>query len=104
MFYKVIYNGNVVDVLEKLVFVKYNQKHKIMMLCSEDEAEAFLSSDADNAWHTEQQYNVPIDGYKTVELEEIDELEYQKLKMLGGKTPEEIIDAYTLFLIQEGVL
>jgi hypothetical protein len=39
-----------------------------------------------------------------MELVEIDELEYKQLKALNGKTPEEIIDEYTLLLIEEGII
>lgn len=104
MFYKVIYNGNVVDVLDGLVFVRYNTKLKTMMLCDENHAQAVLSSDANSAWHTEEMYRVPAQGYKTVELVKIEQMEYDRLKALNYKTPEEIIDAYTLFLIENGVL
>lgn len=104
MFYKVIKNNRVIDVLDKLVFLKYQPKHKIMVLCDENEAQAILSSDGDTIWHESTLYKVPIDGYDTVELVEIDEYEYKQLKVLNGRTPQEIIDAYTLSLIQEGVI
>jgi len=37
-------------------------------------------------------------------LEEIEEYEYKQLRALNMKTPEEIIDEYTLLLIEGGVL
>jgi hypothetical protein len=49
-------------------------------------------------------YNLPIDGYDTVELVEIDKYEYERLRMLNLKTPEEIIDEYTLLLLAGGIL
>ena len=104
MFYKVIKNNRVIDVLDKLVFLKYQPKHKIMVLCGENEAQAILSSDGDTIWHEKTLYKVPIDGYDTVELVEIDEYEYKQLKILNGKTPSEIIDAFVLELLNEGVL
>lgn len=104
MFYKVIKDEKIIDVLNKLVFLKYEPRHKIMVLCSESEAQAILSSDQDYIWHEETMYKVPVDGYDTVSLVEIDEYEYRRLKMLNGKTAEEIIDAYTLTLIEEGVI
>lgn len=104
MFYKVIKNNKVIDVLDKLVFLKYQHKHKIMVLCGEDDAQAILSSDGDTIWHESTLYKIPIDGYDTVELVEIDEYEYKQLKMLNGKTPEEIVDSLILELINEGVL
>ena len=104
MFYKVMYNGRVIDVLDHLTYVKYQPKHKVMVLCSVDDAQGFISSDGNTIWHTEDLYNIPVDGFDTVELIPIDIYEYQQLKALGGKTPEEIIDAYTLTLLEGGVL
>ena len=40
----------------------------------------------------------------TVELVEISEAEYERLRALNFKTPEEIIDAYTLSLLEGGIL
>lgn len=104
MFYKVIKDNRVIDVLDQLIFLKYQPKHNIMVLCDESEAQAILSSDSSEIWHEVSLYNIPIAGYETVRLEEIDEYEYKKYKIFCGKTPEEIIDAYTLALINEGVI
>lgn len=104
MYYKVIKNNKIIDVLDKLVFLKYQPKHKIMVLCDENEAQAILSSDNNTIWHESTLYKVPVDGYDTVEILPIDKYEYKQLKALNGKTPEEIIDAFVLDLIQEGVL
>lgn len=104
MFYKVLKNDKVIDVLDKLVYLKYQPKHKVMLICDESEAQAILSSDACTIWHEASQYNIPIDGYDTVSLKEIDKHEYEQLKALNGKTPNEIIDYYTLLLIKEGVI
>lgn len=106
MFYKAMYNGRVVDVLDHLAYVKYQPKHKIMVLCPEDEAQGFLSSGGDTIWHSAELYKFPTEAgnVDTVELIPIDTYEYRQLKVLGGKTPEEIIDAYTLELINGGVL
>lgn len=96
--------GKVIDVLDQLVFLKYQPRHNIMILCSEDEAQAILSSDKDTIWHESTFYQIPVSGYDTVTLEKVDEYEYRRLKMLNGKTPEEIIDEYTLMLLSEGVI
>lgn len=104
MYYKVIKNNKVIDILDKLVFLKYQPKHEIMLLCDENEAQAILSSDKNTIWHESTLYKIPVDGYDTVSLVEIDKYEYRQLKALNGKTPEEIIDAFVLDLIQEGVL
>lgn len=104
MFYKVLKNGKVIDVLDQLIFLKWNPKHSIMVLSSEDDAQAILSSDKQTIWHERTFYNVPVSGYDTVDLVEIDEYEYRQLKVLNGKTPEEIIDAYTLMLVSNGII
>lgn len=103
MYYKVIKNGKVIDVLDHLTFVKYQQKHDVMLACAENEAEAIISSDGNYIWHVATLYKAPS-CYETVTLEEIDSIEYNQLKLMNCKTPEEIIDAYTLQLIKEGKL
>lgn len=104
MYYKVMYNGQVINTLDHLNFVKYQAKHGIMVNCTADDAEGIVSSDGRYIWHVDGYYNVPVPGYDTVQLEEINVYEYDKLKALGAKTPEAIIDAYTLSLIEGGVL
>lgn len=104
MYYKVLKNGKVIDVLDHLSFVKYQKKHGIMVACAESEAQAIISSDGEYIWHVAGLYNIPTDGYDTVELVEIDEYEYKQLKVLNYKTPQEIIDAYTLSLLEGGIL
>lgn len=104
MYYKVLKDNKVIDVLDHLSFVKYQEKHGIMVSCTKEEAQAILSSDGEYTWHVYGLYNIPIDGYDTVTLEEIDVYTYNQLKMLNGKTIEEIIDAYTKSLIDGGVL
>lgn len=104
MYYKVLKNSKVIDVLDHLSFVKYYEKYNMMALCDKSEAQAIISSDGEYIWHVVGLYHIPIDGYDTVELIPIDVYEYNKLKTLNYKTPEEIIDAYTLSLIDGGVL
>ena len=106
MYYKVLKNNRVIDVLdyEKLVFLKWYPKHQIMITCPESEAQAILSSNGKYIWHTPTLLRLPNQcKYDTVILEEVDKYEYEKLKALNCRTPEEIIDAYTLSLL-EGVI
>lgn len=103
MYYKVMQNGNVVDVLDRLVFLKYQSKHNIMVHCDIDEAQAILSSDQNAIWHVDTLYKAP-EEYDTVSLVEITKTEYGQLKALNGKTPQEIIDTYTLSLLESGLL
>lgn len=104
MFYKVVKDGRVIDVLDRLVYLKYQKKHNRMIFCDEDEAQAVFSSDGKYIWHEESLYNIPVNGYDTVELIEIDEYEYNQLKILNMRTPQEIIDAYTKMLLDEGLI
>ena len=104
MYYKVIKNNKVIDVLDNLIYLKWEPKHKIMVLTDENDAQAILSSDKNTIWHERTLYKVPVDGYDTVELVEIDKYEYEKLRTLNLKTPEEIADAVILSLLETGVI
>ena len=75
-----------------------------MVACDKSQAQAIISSSGEYIWHVKGLYNLPVDGYDTVELIEIDEYEYNQLKMFNLKTLEEVIDAYTLLLIEGGIL
>ena len=101
MYYKVIKNNKVIDVLDQLIFLKYQNKHNIMIICDESQAQAILSSDKNTIWHEETLYKIPVEAgeYDTVSIQEISKYEYNQLKMLNGKTAQEIIDLYTLSLI-----
>lgn len=106
MYYKVIKNNKVIDILDYLKYFKWQSKNKIMLLTDINDAQVFLSSDGHTFWHTETLYKLPIDApkYDTVELVEIDEYEYKQLKVLNMKSPEAIIDEYNLLLLEMGVI
>lgn len=104
MFYKVIKNNKVIDVLDNLIYLKWQPKHKMMVLSDENEAQAILSSDKNTIWHERTLYNVPVSGYDIVDIQEIDKYEYEQLKMLNGKTPEEIIDNFVLSLLENNII
>ena len=104
MFYKVLKNNKVIDVLDRLTYLKYQPRNKIMLLSSEGEAQAILASNGNTIWHVEGFYDLPVSGYETVKLVKIDEFEFKQLKMLNGKTPEEIIDAFVASLIEDNLL
>lgn len=107
MFYKVVKDNKVIDVLDKLVYLKWEPKHKIMVLCDENEAQAVLSSGKDDFYHERTLYKIP-DGadvkYETVQIFDIDEREYRQLKMFNCKSINEVLDEYTMLLISEGVI
>ena len=103
MFYKVIKDDKVIDVLNELVFLKYQEKHGRMLFCDEREAQAIFSSDRKTIWHEETLYRLPIDGYDTVRVEEIDnEYEYRRLKALNCGTAEDIADEFVRTLLVDG--
>ena len=104
MFYKVIKDGKVIDVLDGLVYLKYQKKHNRMIFSDEEEAQAIFSSDRKHIWHEKSLYRIPVAGYDEVEIEPIDRYEYKKLRMLNLKTPEEIIDAFVLSLLEENII
>lgn len=107
MFYKVIKNNKVIDVLDQLVYLKWQPKHKIMVLSDIDHAQAILSSGKNDFYHERTLYNIPSDAdvkYETVDLIEINQFEYEKLKALNLKTPEEIIDAFVMSLLEEKII
>lgn len=105
MYYKVLKNNKVIDVLDQLIYLKYQPKHKIMVLCSEDDAQAILGSDGNTIWHERTLYNVPVkNDYDVVDIKEIDKYEYEKLKVLNMKSPESIIDSFLLELINGGIV
>lgn len=104
MYYKVMSNGRVIDTLDRLVYVKYQEKNNRMVLCSEDEAQGFLSSDKSRIWHEPSLYKIPIPGYDTVALEVIDKFEYEQLKIFKCRSIEEVIDTFLLELIEGGVI
>jgi hypothetical protein len=104
MFYKVLKNNKVIDVLDHLTYLKWQPKNKIMLLSDLNEAQAILSSDGNTIWHVEGLYDLPVDGYDTVNVVKIDEYEYKQLKTLNGKTPEEIIDGFLLNLIENNII
>ena len=104
MFYKVLKDNKVIDVLDNLVYLKWQDKHKIMVLTNERDAQAILSSDRRYVWHVDGMYDVPVDKYDTVTLQKIDEYEYKQLKVLNMKSPEAIIDEFVLSLIERQVI
>lgn len=102
MYYKVVKDDKVIDVLDRLIYLKYQEKHNKMLLCGLDEAQAILSSDEETIWHEESLYNIPVPGYATVRIEEIDEYDYKRLKAFGCNTIDDIIDNVVVNIIING--
>lgn len=104
MYFKVIKDNKVIDVLDRLTYLKWQPKNKIMLLSDESEAQAILGSNGNTVWHVEGFYDLPVSGYETVEILPIEKFEYEQLRMLNLKTPEEIIDAFLFDLINREVI
>ena len=107
MYYKVLKDGKVIDVLKdnEVVYLKYQERYDRMIFCDESEAQAIFSSDRNRIWHVNGFYNVPVhDRYDNVDLIEIDEYEYRNWKIFDCADPQELIDNYTLQLIETGVI
>lgn len=106
MFYKVLKNNKVIDVLDSLIYLKWEPKHKTMILTDENDAQAVLSSSKEDIWHERTLYKVPVDEpkFETVDIEPIEEFEYKKLRALNMNTPEAIVDEVILSLIESGLI
>lgn len=106
MYYKVIKDNKVIDVLDHLTYLKWQKKNKIMLLSDECEGQAILGSDGNTIWHIDGLYDLPVEAgeYDTVRLEDATEREFQQFKMLNGLSVDEILDNYTMLLIQEGII
>lgn len=106
MYYKVLKNDKVIDVLNGVTYLKWQPKNKIMVLSDENEAQAILSSDTNTIWHERTLRKIPVNAgeYDNVELVEIDEYEYKQLRMFACRSLDEVLEEYTLLLIEEGVI
>lgn len=106
-YYKVVKDNKIIDVLksDEIHYLKYNKKHQRMFSADgKNDAQALFSSDKKYIWHVNTLRNIPVEGYDTVELVEIDQYEYDSLKVFNCQSAEELIDNYTLYLIESGVL
>lgn len=102
MFYKVYKDNEVVDVLDGIVYLKYQEKYDRMLLSNEKEAQAILSSDEKTIWQVEGLPAINNNKtYTTVRIQQTDEYEYKQWHLLHGKTPEEIVDNFVLLLVNK---
>ena len=79
MYFKVIKNNKVVDVLDHILYVKHQSKHNLLLLCDIKEAQAVLSSNGNYGWHIPGLFNFVPDN-QNCEIIEITKFEYDKLK------------------------
>lgn len=103
MYFKVLKNDRMIDLLKDPIYIKYQGKNDVFLTCSISEAQGVISSDGNTIWHVNTFPSIDAD-VDSVDLVETDKYEYTQLKALNMKTPEEIIDAYTLSLLEGGLL
>lgn len=103
MFYKILKDNRVLDVLDGLCFLKYQAKFNRFVFCDMAEAQAIRSSDGETIWHEVTLAPIPTDGYDTVRAVPIEEIEYRRLKAMHCNTLEEIIDSFVLSLLDKDV-
>ena len=103
MFYKIMYENNVIDLLDRLIYVKYQESHGILVLCDVAQAEAVLSSDGNFGWHLDGLCSFIPDS-TVYAIKEIPPYEYERLKKLELKTKKQIEDTLILELVGRGVL
>lgn len=80
MYYKVIQDKKIIDVLDSLVFVRKQIVHGLLIICTQDYAEGLLSSDGNSIWFSKDFIDDNIHSYPEVSVIEIEELEYTLLK------------------------
>ena len=80
IYYKVIKNGAVIDA--NFVFLKWQEKHGVLLCCPAEEASFIQSSDQTVVWHTNWLNPVPTGAgvFETVEAVEITEEEYTAIR------------------------
>ena len=81
MYFKIIYNALVIDILDSVQYVRWLKRGKKFVKTEMTSANGILASDGINIYHVE---GMPeFDGmgnYKTVQMIEIDEEKYHRLK------------------------
>lgn len=81
MFYKIVLDGMVIDVVDGLNYVKYQERNGLTLLGSEADAYGILSSDSSTIWHVEGLQDPPA-GFTgaTVSAVEIEAEEAEELR------------------------
>ena len=104
MYYKVIKNHDVIDVLDSLRYCRYQLKHKVLLTCEEKDAHGILSSDGEYAYHIAGCMNFPVDIFDTVTLEPISKQEYDRLKAFNLGSPQEVAEKLISDLVERGAI
>lgn len=104
-YYRILRNGSVIDTYSgvNLTYVKYQKKHNTLLLCNQADAEGIVA-DSGKCYHINTLLPFPVDDYLTVMIEEISEIEYERLKDQNMKTADEIRADLLSELIERGAL
>lgn len=77
--YKILYNNQIIDVLDKIQYIKYLPKSKRTILVDKNQANGILNSNNNEIYHIYGTKNNFIDLKKSVKVIEITKEEYDKL-------------------------
>ena len=77
--YKLIYNNQIIDVLEHASYVKFLPKTKKLISVDEKQANGVIGSDGKTVYHLLNTKNTFTEIKKSVEIISIDKEEYDKL-------------------------
>jgi hypothetical protein len=104
-YYKILKDQKVIDLAsgKSLMYVTYQQKHKILLMCEEVDAMGIIS-DSDKCYHLKSCLPFPVDDYPTVDVEEITEIEYEQLRDNNLVTADEARMQLLAELMERGVL
>lgn len=81
MYYKVIFDGSVIDALDGLQYVTQTRySHGLIGTSDEAKAMGVLSSNCSEVWHVDTMLEFYDGDYKTVRVVEISEDEYNELR------------------------
>ena len=80
MFYMVIKDETIIDVLSDIQYVRTQVVHNRLMVCDKKYAEGIISSDTTSIWYVPELISENVKNYPVVTLSEIDEEKYNSLK------------------------
>lgn len=83
MYFKIIYNALVIDILDKIQYVRWLKRGKKFVKTEMTSANGILASDGINIYHVEGMPDFDgMGNFKTVHMIQIEKEEYDKLKSL----------------------
>lgn len=91
MYYKVIGQGKILDVIIDPQYVTYQSRNNIIVLSTKENANGIISTDGSTVWHVIGWDDIPLPDILSVQFIEIDESEYRILK--SAIESEEAIEA-----------